>query len=354
MMRRLAHLFIGTLALLNLGVAQAQGGADLAIEVLDSGAPVIQRGGIVAQYQMKSITQTRPLELTYVARNVGPVRANAAIAVSFNNRPGSVEVSASDCPSTVSTDVAPGRNVQFDVGPLGPGASRSCRVTLRALPTAPRTYVAIQGSVRAVGARDVFGNNNITAELFYGLSPSDIEQDWVLEVRGPVGHFPPGSSSTVDIVLTNRGPGVDPAPSVQIVLSDQFNFGGVAAPSERVEYYSTADPDCSVSADAIHGGNGGSAGLQIDFQAIPVLSSRTCTLRIVALPGAAGMGVLRFTATNTTPGGFDPNLANNTALLTLQFSAMAVPVVSPPGAFFLLLGLWLIALMRQSTALGKT
>ncbi len=286
------------------------------------------------------ITQTETPIVRLQVANLGPSAAPSVVAsadfydVAVGRSLAAVIEVLPGCAAVVEPERMSGAflvtTVRWPVGGMAAGELRTCEVRIRAIPTAARSGVQFFGRVGDLGVVDVASGNN-TVALLFGLSPVTYVRDLHLSIVSPAGLFPAGSVGLVDLALRNVGPANDPDGLDEITVSDSYLVTlGDDLRGARFALSATADADCTVTAVDIDG-LANQRLLQVDFRATAAGAIRTCTLGVVALPGAVGQSVLRFTALGNHPGEVDPVPANNSAFMRLQHTADSIPSLSPVG-----------------------
>lgn len=302
------------------------------------------------------ITQTEAPVVTLTASNRGTATANGVLvtgsfrAYALNVPPGVVITLESGCNGASVTELASAagiyESVEWPIGTLAAGESTVCGLRLRALPTAPRGGASFVASIGSAYPEQRSG-------FVFALSPTTYVRDLELTIRSPAELLPAGSSTHVDVVLTNHGPMDVPERSGEYVLSEGFPLDvGDDSRGVRFVIVNDGDPDCAAGlADEVDGVGLFDYQLAIVFKPVLAGTSRTCTLLVTARAGAFGEETLRFATHSNYAGEIDPNPRNDSAILTLQHTPepTAVPVLSLRSLIALVAIVWWLGSPTRSS-----
>lgn len=274
-----------------------------------------------------SITPTRVQVLNLVARNLGSVAA-AGVVVTFQTS-GQVSPHLSATPDSgclFDAAAPPFSGLRWLTGPLTAGAEVTCNVTLRCQASCPYALAWTGGSISSPSVTDPRSQNNVGGTVMF-TAPEDFVRDMALSISSPAGILAPGSVTTVDFTMTNRGPGPESPPNfTQIAYSERYLVG--PGSTEYFELAEIGDPDCSYRVTDV-GSINFTRSSEIVFGPLPPGVSRTCTMGLFIFPNAVGSRSLAFYNWAEGPGVFDADLSNNTAYLRLQFPPAPIPADDP-------------------------
>lgn len=346
------------LLVVGAGLANAQAvTTDLSISVSYSGFNIGTASGILMPPPTStggSITTTREQILRATASNLGPADA-ANVVVELATSPAvSPHLVATPEPGCLLDAPSPpftGR--QWLIGNLAVGASVSCSITLRVLPTLPfRQETNLAVHVRSPTVNDPNAANDrlpLLSPLLVYVSPIDYIRDMALTIRSPPGVQSPGAFTQVDFTMSNLGPGAEgPSNFTQIAYSEVYLVG--SGVNEYFAFADSGDPDCNYRVSDV-GQVVFARSSEIVFGPLPPGTSRTCTVLLAILPGAIGNRTLSFYNWAEGPGVFDADLSNNRADLVLQFPPAPIPSMGWSALLFLIGALMLLGLARLNRRL---
>lgn len=239
------------------------------------------------------------------------------------------------------------RRIDWSLGDLQPGESRSCDFGLRTVPTTIDGFVEFRFRVSVDGGAAVLPLARAQA-FFLTQLPTHVTDLGIRIIPSPI-IAPPGTIQDFDIEITNHGP--DPFPRSSLFVKSipyQHAFTNSAVTPDPYRVGVTGDPRCRVFVIDLGATEVISRSLDVVFDPIAVGESRRCTLGAIVLPSASGRRALPFTVINYgefapgVPSYFpvDPNVANNVADMDLLFTVQSVPAADRSA--LILLGLALL------------
>ncbi len=286
-----------------------------------------------------AISQTRAPVLTLSAANLGPDAATNVVVRSVSPIPG-LEITFNPLNCTLANSGTPSAPIfSWTIGAMSAGETRACQIELRATPVAmPRAlFITFR-----VGADQVDpDSSNNTAGQLYSLTAFDIVSDLsVSAVLTPGGLVPTDQSGRLRITIRNAGP---QAATVAVVNSGLFPspfqnsqpFEVFVVPEDPCETFIQVESSGTEFQTGSPGGLGPNASI-------------TCVLGIIRRTGATdGVFPLRLTVRTGDFGAFDPNPGNDSIVLGILISVIAIPGISQIGLVVMAVTLTALAAARR-------
>ena len=270
-----------------------------------------------------AISQTRAPVLTLSAANLGPNAATNVVVRSVSSIPG-LEITFTPLNCTLANSGTPSSPIfSWVIGGMSAGETRACQIELRATPAATPRALFITFRVDADQVDPDTSNN--TAGQLYSLSAFDVVSDLsVSAVLSPGGLVPTDQSGRLRITIRNSGP---QAATVAVVNSSLFP--SPFQNSQPFEVFVVPEDPCETFIQVEASGTEFQTGSP---DGLGPTASITCILGIVRRAGATdGVFPIRLTVRTGDFGAYDPNPANDSIVLGIPISVVAVPAMSGIG-----------------------